>query len=72
MAASAERKLSNTSVGNPRIGVPLEHDWRDRANQHGFGDAAGLGPRHVADNLAAADRVSDMHGAMQVKDDRSP
>jgi hypothetical protein len=68
LAIRAARKPSKTSSGMPSgLDAGLDHHRRHGADQHGLGDAAGLGPGGIARNLAAAGRMADVDGVLQVE-----
>jgi hypothetical protein len=50
-----------------RVLVGLHHDRRHRADQHDLAHAAGLGAGGVVDRFAAAGRVADVDGVLQVQ-----
>ncbi|MCY1249512.1 hypothetical protein D9M72_630550 [compost metagenome] len=45
----------------------LQHDRRDRADKHRLGDPAGRAARDIADDLAAAGRMTDVDGVLQIE-----
>ena len=49
------------------IGRRLQHQRRDRADQHGLGDRAGAVAADVAGDFAAAGRVADVDRVSQVE-----
>ena len=49
------------------IGGGLQHERRDRTDEHGFGDALGAVAADVAGDFAAAGGMADMDGALEAK-----
>ena len=65
----AARKPSNTSIGvPPGLLRRFHHDRRDGADHRGLGDAAAAAiPRDIADDFAAAGRMADMDGVLEIE-----
>jgi hypothetical protein len=49
------------------VGRRLEHEWRDRADEHGLGHAGGAVPADVARDLAAAGGMADVDRVLEVE-----
>jgi hypothetical protein len=58
---------SNTERQAAGVGLGLEHQRGDRAEQDGLGDARGAVAADVARDLAAAGGVADQDGVVQVE-----
>src|SRR5690606_24836013 len=50
-----------------RIVLGLQHEWRDRRDQHGLGDTLRTVPPDVARHLASARRVTYVDGVLQIE-----
>ena len=62
--AEAVEDLDRQAAG---VGVGLQHQRRDGADQHRLGDPAGAVTGDVAGDLAAAGGVADVDGVAQVE-----
>ena len=50
-----------------RVGWSLQHQWRDGADQHGFGNALRAEATDIASDFTAAGRMAHMNGVFQVQ-----